>query len=93
MQSTRMFAAVALGVTMAAGLTHADAAQPRETPMPTSATVTIYTTAQDTGQRLAKTGTATLQAGHKLTLAPLAEHIHRFDAQGNALPGTRSRAA
>ena len=38
-------------------------------------------------------GVSARQAGHKLTLAPLAEHIHRFDAQGNALPGTRSRAA
>ena len=56
MHSTRLFTAVALGATMAAGLTHADAAQPRETPMPTSATVTIYTTAQDTGQRLSQTG-------------------------------------
>ena len=32
-----------------------------------SATVTIYTTAQDSTQRLARTGTATLQPGHALT--------------------------
>ena len=35
--------------------------------MPTSATVTIYTTAQDTGQRLSQAGTVTLKGGHALT--------------------------
>ena len=41
MHSTRLFTAVALGATMAAGLTHADAAPSQERPMPTPATVTI----------------------------------------------------
>ncbi|WP_448476728.1 glycoside hydrolase family 30 protein [Pseudoxanthomonas mexicana] len=67
MHSTRLFTAVALGATMAAGLTHADAAPSQERPMSTSATVTIYTTAQDTGQRLSQAGTVTLKGGHALT--------------------------
>ncbi|MBP7598958.1 MAG: glycosyl hydrolase, partial [Pseudoxanthomonas sp.] len=35
--------------------------------MPTPATVTIYTTAQDTGQRLSQAGTVALKGGHALT--------------------------
>ncbi|KAA3515919.1 ABC transporter ATP-binding protein [Agrobacterium rosae] len=38
-------------------------------------------------------GVSNRQTGHKLTIAPLPEHIHRFDAQGNALPKTQMRAA
>ncbi len=38
-------------------------------------------------------GVSARQPGQKLTLSPLPEHIHRFDAQGNALPKAQTRAA
>jgi multiple sugar transport system ATP-binding protein len=38
-------------------------------------------------------GVSARQPGQKLTLTPLPDHIHRFDAQGNALPKAQTRAA
>ncbi|MCL6654955.1 ABC transporter ATP-binding protein [Agrobacterium rubi] len=38
-------------------------------------------------------GVSARQPGQKLTLSPLPEHIHRFDAQGDALPKAQTRAA
>lgn len=59
MRHTPLFAAAVLALSMSAAPS-ADAAG-------SSATVTIYTTAQDSIQRLARTGTATLKPGHTLT--------------------------
>ncbi|WP_249720373.1 glycoside hydrolase family 30 protein [Pseudoxanthomonas japonensis] len=59
MRHTPLFAAAMLALSMSAAPS-ADAAD-------ASATVTIYTTAQDSIQRLARTGTATLKPGHTLT--------------------------
>lgn len=59
MRHTPLFAAAVLALSMSAAPS-ADAAD-------ASATVTIYTTAQDSIQRLARTGTATLKPGHTLT--------------------------
>lgn len=67
MHSTRLFAAITLGAAMATGPAGADAAKPREAPMQPTTTVTIYTTAQGSGQRLSETGTVALKAGHTLT--------------------------
>ena len=60
MRHTPLFAAAVLGLSMMA-----DAPDARAAGAP--AIVTIYTTAQDSAQRLARTGTATLKPGHKLT--------------------------
>jgi glucosylceramidase len=59
MRHTPLFAAAVLALSMS-GSPSAQAADP-------SVAVTIYTTAQDSAQRLARTGTATLKPGHKLT--------------------------
>ncbi|MCR6626196.1 MAG: glycosyl hydrolase [Pseudoxanthomonas sp.] len=59
MRHTPLFAAAVLALSMSAAPS-ADAAD-------SSATGTIYTTAQDSTQRLARTGTATLKPGHTLT--------------------------
>lgn len=59
MRHTPLFAAAVLAMSMSAAPS-AEAAD-------ASATVTIYTTAQDSAQRLARTGTATLKPGHTLT--------------------------
>ncbi|NCT72719.1 MAG: glycoside hydrolase family 30 protein [Xanthomonadaceae bacterium] len=59
MRHTPLFAAAVLALSMSAAPS-AEAAD-------AAATVTIYTTAQDSTQRLARTGTATLKPGHTLT--------------------------
>lgn len=59
MRHTPLFAAAVLALSMSAAPS-AEAAD-------AAATVTIYTTAQDSTQRLARTGTATLEPGHTLT--------------------------
>ncbi|NTF34424.1 ABC transporter ATP-binding protein [Rhizobium skierniewicense] len=38
-------------------------------------------------------GVSARKPGQTLTLSPLPDHIHRFDAQGNALPKAHTRAA
>ena len=67
MHSTPLFSAITLGVALAAGMAGAGAAAPRETSMPSAPTVTIYTTAQGSSQRLSETGTVALTPGHTLT--------------------------
>lgn len=67
MHSIRLFSAATLGVAMAAGMVGAGAAGPPETSMQPASKVTIYTTAQDSRQRLSETGTAVLKPGHTLT--------------------------
>ncbi len=67
MHSTRLFSAITVGVALAAGMTDAGATGPRETSMQPASTVTIYTTAQGSPQRLSETGTVVLKPGHTLT--------------------------
>jgi glucosylceramidase len=59
MRHTPLFAAAVLAMSMSAASSAAAS--------DTSVAITIYTTAQDSAQRLARTGTATLKPGHKLT--------------------------
>ena len=59
MRHTPLFAAAVLAMSMSTA--------PSAAAADTSVAVTIYTTAQDSAQRLARTGTATLKPGHTLT--------------------------